>query len=109
MTITREETKVHGPELAEKVKKLIHEGNVRRIIVKDSHGHTVLEVPVTVGVGAFILAPVITAVSALAALAAEWNIQIDRTGDGATGPENEIIGGSGSRPGGTASDAAGPG
>jgi hypothetical protein len=36
---------------------------------------------------------VITAVSALAALAAEWNIQIDRTGDGAAGPENEIIGG----------------
>jgi hypothetical protein len=50
-------------------------------------------VPVTVGVGAFILAPVITAVSALAALSAEWNIQIDRTDDGVTGSENEIIGG----------------
>jgi acid phosphatase family membrane protein YuiD len=93
MTVTREESKVRSSELAEKVKKLIHEGNVRRIIVKDSHGHTVMEVPVTVGVGAFILAPVITAVSALAALSAEWNIQIDRTDDGVTGSENEIIGG----------------
>ncbi|WP_336206782.1 DUF4342 domain-containing protein [Nonomuraea sp. LPB2021202275-12-8] len=81
MTVTREETKVHGTELAERIKKLIHEGNVRRIIVKDSHGRTVLEVPVTVGVGAFILAPVVTAVSALAALAAEWTIQIERIDD----------------------------
>ncbi|MFI7445988.1 DUF4342 domain-containing protein [Nonomuraea sp. NPDC049714] len=101
MTVTREETKVRGPELAERVKKLIHEGNVRRIIVKDSRGHTVMEVPVTVGVGAFILAPVITAVSALAALAAEWNIQIDRTDD--------VSGESGSPPAGTASAGAGPG
>jgi hypothetical protein len=84
MTVTKEETRVRGPELAEKIKKLIHEGNVRRISVKDSHGNTVLEVPVTVGVGALIIAPVVTAVSALAALAAEWNIQIERT-DGSTG------------------------
>ncbi|MEU4579832.1 DUF4342 domain-containing protein [Nonomuraea sp. ATR24] len=81
MTVTREETKVRGHELTEKIKQVIHEGNVRRIILKDSHGNTVLEVPVTVGVAALIVAPVITAVGALAAMAAEWNIQIERTDD----------------------------
>lgn len=78
MTVTREEVKVHGSELADQVKTLIHEGNVRRIIVKDSHGHTVMEVPVTVGVVALIAAPVVTAVAAMAVAAAEWSIQVER-------------------------------
>ncbi|MFF0862012.1 DUF4342 domain-containing protein [Nonomuraea sp. NPDC003560] len=78
MTVTREEVKVHGSELADKVKTLIHEGNVQRIIVKDSHGHTVMEVPLAVGVVAFIAAPVVTAVAAMAAAAAEWSIQVER-------------------------------
>ncbi|TMR90756.1 DUF4342 domain-containing protein [Nonomuraea basaltis] len=78
MTVTHEEVKVRGTELADKVKSVIHEGNVRRIIVKDSHGHTVMEIPVTVGVVAFIAAPALTAVAALAAAAAEWSIRIER-------------------------------
>jgi hypothetical protein len=77
-TITKEEVRVRGTELADRIKHLIHEGNVRRIIVKNSHGHTVLEVPVTVGVVAFIAAPVVTGVGALAALAAEWSIETER-------------------------------
>ena len=43
-----EEIKVAGQELVDKVKALIHEGNVRRIIIKDEHGHTFVEIPVTV-------------------------------------------------------------
>ncbi|MFI7416510.1 DUF4342 domain-containing protein [Nonomuraea sp. NPDC049684] len=78
MTVTREEVKVHGDELADKVKSLIHEGNVQRVVVRDSHGHTVMEVPVTVGVVALIAAPVVTAVAAMAAAAAEWSIQVER-------------------------------
>ncbi|TMS00291.1 DUF4342 domain-containing protein [Nonomuraea basaltis] len=78
MTVTKEEVKVRGTELTDRVKTAIHEGNVRRIIVKDSHGHTVMEIPVTVGVVAFIAAPVVTAAAALAAIAAEWTIQIHR-------------------------------
>ncbi|GIH81491.1 DUF4342 domain-containing protein [Planobispora longispora] len=78
MTVTKEEVRVHGAELAEKIREFIHEGNVRRIIVKNSHGHTVLEVPVTVGVVAFIAAPVVTAVGALAALAAQWSVEVER-------------------------------
>ncbi|GAA3168395.1 MULTISPECIES: DUF4342 domain-containing protein [Nonomuraea] len=78
MAVAPEEAKVHGSELADQVKTLIHEGNVRRIIVKDSHGHTVMEVPVTVGVVALIAAPVVTAVAAMAGAAAEWSIQVER-------------------------------
>ncbi|MFI7707534.1 DUF4342 domain-containing protein [Nonomuraea sp. NPDC049480] len=78
MTIAKEEIRVRGAELTEKIKTVIHEGNVSRIIVKDSHGHTVMETPVTVGVVAFIAAPVVTAAAALAAAAAEWTIQIHR-------------------------------
>ncbi|MEW9530243.1 DUF4342 domain-containing protein [Microbispora sp. NPDC049125] len=78
MTVTKEEVRVRGTELADKIKQLIHEGNVRRVIVRNPQGHTVLEVPVAVGVVAFIAAPVVTAVAAIAALAAEWPIEIQR-------------------------------
>ncbi|WP_433509742.1 DUF4342 domain-containing protein [Nonomuraea sp. CA-143628] len=81
MTVTKEEVKVRSTELADKIKTLIHEGNVRRIILKDSYGHTVMEIPVTVGVAALIVAPVVSAVAALTALAAEWTIQIHRDPD----------------------------
>ncbi|TMR88896.1 DUF4342 domain-containing protein [Nonomuraea basaltis] len=87
MTVTKEEVKVRGAELADKIKTVIHEGNVRRIIVKDPHDHTVMEIPVTVGVVAFIAAPVVTAAAALAAVAAEWTIQIDRDPQ----PEQELL------------------
>ncbi|MGC5015711.1 DUF4342 domain-containing protein [Streptosporangium sp. DT93] len=82
MTVTRQEVRVRGAELAERIGEFIHEGNVRRIIVKNAHGHTVLEVPVTVGVVAFIAAPAVTAVGALAALAAEWSVEVERDGQG---------------------------
>lgn len=75
---TREQIRVKGEALVDKVKELIHEGNVRRIIVKNDEGHTVMEVPVTVGVVGAIVAPVVTAIAAIAALAAEWTIEIER-------------------------------
>ncbi|MCK2218986.1 DUF4342 domain-containing protein [Actinomadura sp. ATCC 31491] len=81
MTVTKEEVKVRGSELAGRIKHLLHEGNVRRVIVKDSHGRTVLEVPVTFGVVAFVAAPVVTAAAALAAVAAEWKLQIERAAE----------------------------
>jgi len=57
-----EEIKVLGHELADKVKSLIHEGNVRRIIIKDEAGHTFVEIPVTVAAVGAVLAPVVAAV-----------------------------------------------
>lgn len=80
MTV-EQETKVsrlRGEALVEKVKELIHEGNVRRLILKNDKGHTVMEIPVTAGVVAAIAAPVVTAIGAVAALASDWTIEVDR-------------------------------
>ncbi|WP_332699855.1 DUF4342 domain-containing protein, partial [Halalkalibacter lacteus] len=54
--------------LVDKVKELVHEGNVRRIILQDSEGKAVIEVPVTVGVIGVLVAPVVAALGALGAL-----------------------------------------
>lgn len=74
---TKRAERFRGPALVARVKELIHQGNVRRIRVKNDQGHTVLEIPVTAGVVAAIAAPVVTAVGAIAALAKEWTIEVD--------------------------------
>ncbi|MBC8382847.1 MAG: DUF4342 domain-containing protein [Candidatus Cloacimonetes bacterium] len=71
-----DEFKVKGEELLSKVKEIIHEGNIRKIIIKNDSGKTYLEVPVTVGVVGLVLAPVWAAIGALAALASSFNIQV---------------------------------
>ncbi len=73
-----EEIKVFGNELADKVRELVHEGNVRRIIIKDEQGHTFLEIPVTVAAVGVIFAPVLAAVGALAAMAAKFTIVVEK-------------------------------
>jgi hypothetical protein len=74
-----EEIKVLGQELAEKVKALIHEGNVRRIIIKDENGHTFIEIPVTVAAVGAVFAPILAAVGALAAMVAKFTIVVEKT------------------------------
>ena len=54
-----EQFKVAGNDLAAKVRELIHEGNVRRIIIKDERGHTFMEIPLTIAAVGVILAPVL--------------------------------------------------
>ncbi|MEU5265820.1 DUF4342 domain-containing protein [Amycolatopsis sp. NPDC021455] len=76
---TRKAEKFRGQELVARVKELIHQGNVRRIRVKNDEGHPVLEIPVTAGVVAAIAAPVVTAIGAIAALAKDWTIEVDHT------------------------------
>jgi len=75
---TSNEFRVKGEELLQKIKQIIHEGNVSRIIIKDDKGHTYLEIPVTIGVVGAIFAPVLAAVGALAALAANFTIEVIR-------------------------------
>jgi hypothetical protein len=75
-----EKITVGGEKLTAKVKSLLHEGNVRRITVKNSEGHTIIEIPVTAGVAAVVVAPVLTAVAAIAALASDWEIEVHREG-----------------------------
>lgn len=77
-----EEIKVLAHELAEKVKELISEGNVHRIIVKDEHGHTFVEIPVTVAAVGAVLAPIVAAMGAIAAMAAKFTIVVERTAPG---------------------------
>ena len=78
MAERKEEFKVDGNELLKKVQELIKEGNVRRIIIKDKDGKTLVELPVTVGVIGAVFAPVLAAVGAIAALVTECTIQVVR-------------------------------
>ena len=74
-----EEVQVLGRDLGERVRALIHEGNVQRIIIKDEHGNTFVEIPVTVGLVGLVLAPVLAAVGAISALVAMFTIVIQRS------------------------------
>jgi len=73
-----EEIQVLGRDLVDRVKALIHEGNVNRIIIKDDKGNTFVEIPVTVATVGAIFAPVLAAVGAISALAAKFKIVIER-------------------------------
>ena len=76
---TFEQFKVAGKELAEKVRELIHEGNVRRIIIKNESGHTFMEIPLTVATVGVIAAPILAAVGAIAALVSKCEVVVERT------------------------------
>jgi hypothetical protein len=84
---TRKKIRLRGEAVVDKVRKLIHEGNVRRIVIKNESGHTVMEIPVTAGVIAAVAAPVVTAVGAIAALAKEWKIEVERVEPAAGGKD----------------------
>jgi len=73
-----EEVQVLGRDLVEKVRSLIHEGNVNRIIIKDEKGNTYVEIPVTVAAVGAIAAPVLAAVGAISALVAKFQIVVER-------------------------------
>lgn len=75
---TTEEFTVNGEELLAKVKSLINEGNIRRIIIKGEDGKTLVELPLTIGVVGAILAPVLAAVGAIAALVTKCTIVVER-------------------------------
>ena len=74
-----EEVQVLGHDLVEKVRELIHEGNVQRIVVKDEHGNTFVEIPVTVAAIGVVLAPILAAVGAISVLAAKFTIVVVRS------------------------------
>ncbi|KZB85810.1 DUF4342 domain-containing protein [Amycolatopsis regifaucium] len=65
----------------EKVQRLVHEGNARRIVVKDTQDRVVLDVPVNAGIVAAVFAPVATAAGTITALAGPWSIAVERRGD----------------------------
>ncbi|QBD77712.1 DUF4342 domain-containing protein [Ktedonosporobacter rubrisoli] len=73
-----EELQVVGEQLLSKVKELVHEGNVRRIIIKQE-GHTILEIPLTFGVAGVLLAPAWAALGVIGALLAQCSIEVVRS------------------------------
>ncbi len=77
-----EEFKVSGEAVLAKVRELVHEGNVRRITIKNDDGKTLIEIPLTLGVIGTVLLPVWAAIGAIAALAANLTIAVERTGAG---------------------------
>ena len=73
-----EEFRVNGEELLAKIKQLVHEGNIRRIIIKDKDGKVLIEFPLTFGVIGLVLAPTLAAVGAIAALVTEATIVVEK-------------------------------
>ena len=73
-----QEFTLNGDEVVAKVKELIHEGNIRRITIKNEDGRTMLEVPLTLGLIGAAFLPVIAAIGAAAALATKCTIVVER-------------------------------
>jgi hypothetical protein len=76
--VVYEEFKVRGKELVDRVGELIHEGNVRRIIVKDEKGNTFVEIPLTVATVGVVAAPVLAGLGAIAALIAHFTLVVEK-------------------------------
>jgi len=76
--IKKEEFKVSGEDVIKKVKELIKKGNVRRIIIKNEEGKTLIEVPLTIGAIGAVLLPIWAAIGAVAALVANCTIVVEK-------------------------------
>jgi hypothetical protein len=84
-----EEHKVSGERLVDRVKELVKEGNARRIIVKNAEGHTLMEIPLTMGIAGAMFLPVLVALGSIAALASHYTLIVERK-DGTVTPAGEI-------------------
>jgi ribosomal 30S subunit maturation factor RimM len=73
-----EEIRTTGEELLGKIKELLHEGNIRRVIIKNEEGKTLIEVPLTVGVVGAVVAPTAAAIGAIAALVSDCTIIVEK-------------------------------
>jgi len=77
-----EEFQVKGEQLLAKVKELVHEGNIRRLIIANDDGKTLVEIPLTIGVVGALLLPMAAAVGAIAAVVTDCTIRVERTDQG---------------------------
>ena len=73
-----QEFQLTGDSVIAKIQELVHEGNVRRIVVKHPDGHTIVEFPLTAGVVGALLLPMWAALGAIVALAADLTIVVER-------------------------------
>jgi hypothetical protein len=82
-----EEFRVSGEAVLAKIKELVREGNVRRITIKNEEGRTLIEIPLTIGVIGTVLLPVWAAIGAIAALAANLTLAVERRPTATPAPE----------------------
>ena len=80
-----EEHRVSGAGLKAKLKDIIRQGNVRRVVIKNAKGRTVLDIPLSAGLVGAALLPFWAAVGGIAALAADFTIIVERVDDGKVG------------------------
>jgi len=73
-----EEFHVNGEELLSKIKNLVNEGNIRRIIIKDKEGKVIFEIPLTFGILGALIAPQLAAIGAIAALVTEATVVVEK-------------------------------
>ena len=76
-----EEFQVDGDELLSKIKELMHAGNIRRIIIRNEKGKTLVDIPLTISVVGMLMAPQLAAVGAIAALLSKGSIVVERVAD----------------------------
>jgi hypothetical protein len=76
--VRTEEFRVNGEELLARIKNLLKEGNIRRVIIKDKEGKVVFEIPLTFGVVGVLIAPQLAAIGAIAALLTEATVVVEK-------------------------------
>lgn len=79
--VRTEEYQVEGDSLVHKIKELVHEGNIRRIIIKNEQGNKLIEVPLTIGAVGVVLLPVWAAIGAIAALVTDCTLVVEKIED----------------------------
>ncbi len=78
-----EEIKVSGAKLVEKIKALIKEGNVRRLVLRNPEGRVLLDVPLNAGIAATALLPLWATIASVAVLATDYTVLVERDPNGA--------------------------
>jgi hypothetical protein len=76
--VRTEEFQVKGEEIVSKIKELIHEGDIRRVIIKNEEGRTLIDIPLTIGVVGALVAPQLAALGAIAALVTRGTIVVEK-------------------------------
>lgn len=79
--VRTEEFQVSGDALVARIKELVHEGNIRRVIIKDEEGKTLIDLPLTIGVAGALVRPKLLAVGAIAAMVTHGTIIVEKVED----------------------------
>jgi len=77
-----EEFEVNGEELLAKIKDLVHEGNIRRMIIRNEEGRNLIDIPLTFGIVGALLVPQLAAIGAIAALLSRGTIVVEKVKEG---------------------------